>query len=96
MTNWPAEGTEWWQENVGHITAGHFGKTCKPVVDRRGWDATFAGLREWVEERKRLNRDISLAWFVRDSARWIEQAAMPLTDSRGDLTERGKRLVGIP
>lgn len=94
-SNWVAEGTEWWQANVGHVTLGQFGKACKPVVERHTWPAMFAGMQECVAEKKRLGKDITLKWFVADAARWIEQAATPLTDERGDLTSRGKRLTGM-
>lgn len=93
--SWPAVGTEWWQKKVGHVTQGQFGKMLKPVVDLHGWDATFAGIVEWFDHRKLFNKELNLAWFVKDSARWIEQAAMPTTDERGDLTARGKRIVGV-
>lgn len=94
-SNWVAEGTEWWQANVGQVTLGQFGKLLKPVVDRHTWPATFAGMQECVAEKKRLGKDLTLKWFVQDAARWIEQAGMALTDECGDLTPRGKRLTGM-
>lgn len=90
-SSWPAAGAAWWCENVGQITAGRFGKMLKPVVDRHAWDATFAGMKEYADEKKRLGKPASFRWFLDEAATWIELAAMPTTDANGDLTARGKR-----
>lgn len=93
--SWPALGQEWWVAEVGVVSIPQFGKAIKPVVDTYGWEATFAGLQEYVGDRKRSNKPARLEWFVGESTQWIQSAKEPTTDEYGDLTEKGKRIAGI-
>lgn len=93
--SWPGLGQEWWVAEVGLISIPQFGKMLKPVVDTYGWEVTFAGLQEYVADRKRANKPARVDWFVSSATQWIQDSQEPTTDEYGDLTEKGKRIAGI-
>ena len=71
--NCVAEGVELWQEKVGHVEHGKFGKLLKPSVERHGWDGVLVALKEYLQHPgvKRVE------WFAQEVVKWIEEAKIP-------------------
>lgn len=91
---WVDDGTEWWANNVGTITAPRFGKALKDAVVGHGWPKVFAALKEYVADAKSRGKVAKPEWFAGELVRWLEWAKMPATDENGDLTPRGKAIMG--
>jgi hypothetical protein len=92
---WVSEGAEWWAKNVGTIAPPRFGKTLKPAVDLHTWAKVFPAMKCYVEETKSRGKPTKLEWFAAEIVRWVEWAGMPATDEKGDLTPRGKAILGL-
>jgi hypothetical protein len=92
---WVGEGAEWWAKNVGTIAPPRFGKTLKPAVDLHTWAKVFPAMKCYVEETKSRGKPTKLEWFAAEIVRWVEWAGMPATDEKGDLTPRGKAILGL-
>jgi hypothetical protein len=91
--NWVTEGSAWWRVNVGSVTEKQFGGTLVDLVRTHGWPAVFAGAKEYADHKN--GRDKRLDWFAKDAVRWIKTAGEPLVDDGGELTAKGKRIMGI-
>ena len=69
-SSWVAEGTQWWQDNVGTINHGRFGTACTGLVARFGWDRVFAAVREYVDSVDAGKARIE--WFAANGVRLVE------------------------
>lgn len=86
---WSAEGAAIWQNQVGHISVGHFGKALKPVVEKYGWPDTRSALLTYIELNEGKTRKVE--WMANDAVRWIDLAKMPCVDPETrELTEKGQ------
>jgi hypothetical protein len=85
--SWATEGAEWWGANVGIIA-------IQPAVVLHGWPKTFAALKLYAEDAKDKGKTARVEWGVAEIVKWIEWADMPATDAEGNLTPRGKAIMG--
>lgn len=93
--SWVIEGAAWWSASVGVISEPRFGKGLKDAVVTHGWPKVFAALKEYVADAKQRGKPAKLEWFAGEIVRWIEWVGMPATDANGDLTPRGKAVIGL-
>lgn len=91
--SWPAEGAGWWQETVGRMPAGRFGKVLKPAVDQHGWPAVKIALVRWVVEKQATGGPIKLEWFADEWSRYLHLPEQPIIDEHGVLTPYGDKLT---
>lgn len=91
--SWVVEGREWWKQNVGTITPGHFGRALTDAVGAHGWPQVFDALKCYVEDTKARHKPAKPEWFSSDIIHWIEWSKMPATDDEGGLTARGRAIV---
>lgn len=91
--SWVVEGREWWKQNVGTITPGHFGRALTDAVGAHGWPQVFDALKCYVEDTKARHKPAKPEWFSSDIIHWLEWAKMPATDEEGGLTARGRAIV---
>lgn len=85
---WPVEGAGIWNEMVGPIEVGRFGKAMKPMVDKYGWTDSKKALLCYIELTEGRTRKVE--WLVGDAVRWEALGNQEMTDGTGVLTERGK------
>ncbi len=91
---WVSEGHSWWLENVGAITPPRFATSLSPTVSQYGWPKVFLALKAYVEDSRHRGKPCKPEWCAAEIVRWVEWATMPATDSNGDLTPRGKAILG--
>lgn len=91
--SWTAEGAAWWQETVGRMTPGHFGKVLKPAVEQHGWPAVKLALVRWVIEKQATNEKMRLEWFAAEWSRYLHLPEQPIIDEHGVLTPYGEKLT---
>lgn len=82
-------------ENVGSMTHPRFAKALSDPVKLHGWPSVFPAIRCYAEDAKRKGKSPKVEWAAGEIVRWIEWAAMPGTDENGELTPRGKAVLGI-
>jgi hypothetical protein len=90
-SNWVADGVELWQQKVGHVEHGMFGKLLKPSVQRHGWEVVLGALNEYLQHPgvKRID------WFAKEVVKWIEEAKVPWFDNETRLpTAKWHRIYG--
>lgn len=92
--NWVSEGLDWWVANVGTIAPGRFGSALAESVKQHEWPRVFEALKCYVVDAKSRGKPARPEWCAAEIVRWIEWAHMPATDENGDLTPRGKAIVG--
>lgn len=92
--NWVSEGAAWWSDNVGMVKEPRFGATLKDAVVAHGWPKVFEALKCYAADAKSRGKTAKLQWFVDELVKWLEWANMPATDENGDLTPRGRAIVG--
>lgn len=92
---WVAEGSDWWAANVGSISPPRFGKALSDAVKLHTWAKVFPALKCYAEDAKTKGKAPKPEWFAGDAVRWVEWAGMPATDENGDLTPRGKAILGV-
>ncbi len=93
--SWVDEGVRWWVDTVGGITHARFGAGLSDAVTRHGWEKVFAALKCYVSDAVQRGKPARVEWCAAEIVRWVEWAAMPATDENGDLTARGKAIMGI-
>jgi uncharacterized protein YdaU (DUF1376 family) len=91
--SWPAEGAALWVETVGRMSAGHFGKALKPMVDLHGWAKIRIALVRWIVERQSNGQPMKLEWFADNATAEVNRPAQEIVDEFGALTAYGKRMV---
>jgi hypothetical protein len=91
---WVGEGVEWWAANVGEVKHARFGAALKSAVTKHGWPAVFPALQCYVEDATSKGKPPKPEWFAGEIVRWMEWAAMPATDHNGNLTARGRAIMG--
>jgi hypothetical protein len=91
--SWTAEGCAWWQETVGRMNPGRFGKALKPAVDQHGWPAVKIALVRWVIEKQATGGQLKLEWFADAWAQYLHLPEQPIIDENGVLTPYGDKLT---
>jgi hypothetical protein len=94
LGSWVGEGVKWWTETVGEIKHARFGAALKSSVTTHGWPAVFPALQCYVEEAASKGKPPKPEWFAGEIVRWLEWASMPATDHNGNLTPRGRAIMG--
>lgn len=72
VTTWVAEGTAWWNENIGTIAFARFGTALKPLVDKYTWERVFPVLQTWAMDGDA--KTVRVEWFAQNGVRLIEKA----------------------
>lgn len=92
---WPAELAARWRTRIGDTTEGRIGKALKGCVSTYGIEAISKAFDAYADEpmghRTKTPND-----FASGIVRWIREAAQPLVDEHGVMTERGERVTRPP
>lgn len=91
--SWVATFGDWWLANVGAVAYGQVGRTLKPLHDRVGTDKLMAGAAVYADAIEGPPRK-TFADFAATAAKWIDLAQQRPVDEKGELTERGRRIMG--
>lgn len=88
-SSWVADGAAWWTENVGAINHGRFGTALKLLVDRFGWERTFAALKAYAENER--GKQIRIEWFAANGVRLVGATTPP---AKGPPPPGAQEIVG--
>lgn len=91
--NWVTELHVWWTANIGSVAPALLGAKIKPLLTRFTVDQVQAAAKLYFspDEGPRFK---SVPDFATNFAEWHRLASMPATDAQGQLTERGRRIMG--
>lgn len=84
----------WWEQSVGAMTHGRFGKALSGVVAIHGWEPVQLDMGKWVAQRKLEQKACKLEWYADEASARITADPPAVWDAvRKCLTPYGERMT---